>query len=214
MSNVHYKMALALIKGGDNFFGHVVATFDLSETSPKIFIDYKGRAIHSLRVNGVQVTEAGAFNKQRIFLPVECQKEGANLVEILFESEYVSDCQEVQHFKDEQDGQEYIYSDLEPANCRNWFPCFDQPDLKATQKFVCFVPADWVIASNTSEESNSKVLSAEQAELFKLDAPAQAKMVEAFAGAEHYIVEFGTSKPMSTYIYNVTAGPFAIFHPK
>jgi aminopeptidase N len=86
-----------------------------------------------------------------VFLPVAQQKEGENMVEIFFESEYVTDCEGVQYYKDEQDGQEYIYSDLEPANCHLWFPCFDQPDLKGIHKFVTFAADDWVVISNTAE---------------------------------------------------------------
>lgn len=55
---------------------------------------------------------------------------GANTIQVYFESEFVKDCEGIHWFKDTDD-EEYIFSNLEPANCHMWFPCFDQPDLKA-----------------------------------------------------------------------------------
>ena len=49
---------------------------------------------------------------------------GKNIVEIFFESEFVTDCAGIHYFKD-TDGAEYIYSELEPANSHIWFPSFD-----------------------------------------------------------------------------------------
>jgi len=51
------------------------------------------------------------------------------------------------HFKDEADNQEYIYTELEPFNCHVWFPCFDQPDLKATYRMMVLAPTDWTVVS-------------------------------------------------------------------
>jgi hypothetical protein len=52
VGDVRYRLAMALIKGGKTFLGNVVVTFTLTNVSEKVFIDYKGRAIHSLKVNG------------------------------------------------------------------------------------------------------------------------------------------------------------------
>jgi hypothetical protein len=63
VSNVNYSLSLALIKGGESFLGHVVVTFELASVSEKVFIDYKGRAIHSLKVNGAQTLEENTFRE-------------------------------------------------------------------------------------------------------------------------------------------------------
>jgi len=52
VGDVRYRSAMALIKGSKTFLGNVVVTFTLTNVSEKVFIDYKGRAIHSLKVNG------------------------------------------------------------------------------------------------------------------------------------------------------------------
>ena len=69
-------------------------------------------------------------------------------------SEYVNDCSGFQYFSDDADGQEYVYTDLEPANAHVWFPCFDQPDIKACHEFIVVAPSDWVVVSNCANLPN------------------------------------------------------------
>ena len=54
----------------------------------------------------------------------------------------------MQYFRDDADGSEYIYSELEPDYCHIIFPCFDQPDLKATWRFQCQTEPDWTVIAN------------------------------------------------------------------
>lgn len=68
-----------------------------------------------------------------------------------FESKYITDCQGFQYFKDASDGEEYVYTELEPDYCHICFPCFDQPDLKACQKMLIVAEDDWTVISNTAE---------------------------------------------------------------
>ena len=63
VSNVSYKMALALLKGGKTFHGHSIIKFSLTEESCKsdnIFVDYKG-SISRLVINGKQVDAKTCF---------------------------------------------------------------------------------------------------------------------------------------------------------
>lgn len=52
ITNVSYKLAYALLRGGQNFHGQVEITFDLSEPNDNIFADYKGEQVHKIIVNG------------------------------------------------------------------------------------------------------------------------------------------------------------------
>lgn len=51
-------------------------------------------------------------------------------------------------FVDAVDGQQYLYTQFESAFCHYVFPCFDQPDLKATWTLKAVVPEDWVVITN------------------------------------------------------------------
>jgi hypothetical protein len=91
---VSYKLALALLRGGGAYHGHVVITFYLtSKPSDSIFVDYKGSKVIKLVINGDDVIEGEPFRNHRIYFPKELLKEGRNEVAIRFESSYVRDCQ-------------------------------------------------------------------------------------------------------------------------
>lgn len=100
-----------------------------------------------------------------------------------------------------------MYTQFEADFCHYVFPCFDQPDLKATWQFSCKTEADWTVISNEAEgevqpEARSALDEAlgRTAETFKSKAettPADAKQVF-----------FDLSYKISTYIYAIVAGPF------
>ena len=81
--------------------------------------------VRTIIVNGSKITDKNAYKDHKIHFPSEYLKEGVNTVRINFVSKYSKDCQGTTWFKDNEDGEEYIYSDSEPANQHNTFPCFD-----------------------------------------------------------------------------------------
>ena len=51
MANVSYKLALALIAGGESFLGHLIANFTLNKIPSDLFIDFKGRRVMNIMIN-------------------------------------------------------------------------------------------------------------------------------------------------------------------
>jgi len=128
---------------------------------------------------------------------------------VFFESEFVTDCAGIHYFKD-TDNSEYIYSELEPANSHIWFPCFDQPDLKAPYKMVVLAPKDWKVISTCAEaEHKPENLTS----IFKLDTATLGQITAFYGKTEFHTVEFAESVPISTYIYSLVAGPFDVILP-
>ncbi len=82
-------------------------------------------------------------------------------------------------FVDPEDGEVYLYTQYEPADARRVFANFEQPDLKAPFLFEVSAPEGWTVWSNGAVGS-------------QLDG------VWRFAG----------TKPISTYITAVVAGPY------
>ncbi|MEV6783124.1 aminopeptidase N [Streptomyces sp. NPDC051098] len=82
-------------------------------------------------------------------------------------------------FVDPEDGEVYLYTQYEPADARRVFACFEQPDLKAPFRFEVTAPEAWTVWSNGAGER-------------------EADGVWRFAG----------TKPISTYITAVVAGPY------
>ncbi|MFF0969604.1 aminopeptidase N [Streptomyces sp. NPDC003703] len=81
-------------------------------------------------------------------------------------------------FVDPEDGEVYLYTQYEPADARRVFANFEQPDLKAPYRFEVRAPEEWTVWSNG-------------------------------AGTEQEGVwRFAETKPVSTYITCVVAGPY------
>ena len=110
-------------------------------------MDYRGEKVLNLVVNGTKVKEGEPFRDHRVYFPKQDLKEGKNVVTLRFVSKYVMDCQGVHYFVDKDDGEEYLYSQFEAADAHKAFPCFDQPDLKATYTLIAVVPRGWVALS-------------------------------------------------------------------
>ncbi|MEV0845768.1 aminopeptidase N [Streptomyces sp. NPDC049954] len=81
-------------------------------------------------------------------------------------------------FVDPEDGEVYLYTQYEPADARRVFANFEQPDLKAPYRFRVQAPEDWTVWSNGA------------------------------GGLTDGVWSFAETKPISTYITCVVAGPY------
>ncbi|WP_432118922.1 aminopeptidase N [Streptomyces sp. bgisy032] len=81
-------------------------------------------------------------------------------------------------FVDPEDGEVYLYTQYEPADSRRVFANFEQPDLKAPFRFEVRAPEGWTVWSNGTGERADGVW------------------------------RFAETKPISTYITCVVAGPY------
>ncbi|MFC9932088.1 aminopeptidase N [Streptomyces sp. NPDC127190] len=81
-------------------------------------------------------------------------------------------------FVDPEDGEVYLYTQYEPADARRVFANFEQPDLKAPYRFEVRAPEGWTVWSNGAGE--------------RVDG----------------VWRFAETKPISTYITCVVAGPY------
>ncbi|MEU3839165.1 aminopeptidase N [Streptomyces sp. NPDC028635] len=81
-------------------------------------------------------------------------------------------------FVDPEDGEVYLYTQYEPADSRRVFANFEQPDLKAPFRFEVRAPEGWTVWSNGAGERAEGVW------------------------------RFAETKPISTYITCVVAGPY------
>jgi aminopeptidase N len=81
-------------------------------------------------------------------------------------------------FVDPEDGEVYLYTQYEPADSRRVFANFEQPDLKAPYRFEVRAPEGWTVWSNGAGDLSDGVW------------------------------RFAETKPISTYITCVVAGPY------
>ncbi|KAA6221878.1 aminopeptidase N [Streptomyces albofaciens JCM 4342] len=83
-------------------------------------------------------------------------------------------------FVDPEDGEVYLYTQYEPADARRVFANFEQPDLKAPFRFEVTAPDGWVVLSNGAQVGEP----------------------------EDGTYRFAETRPISTYITAVVAGPY------
>jgi len=142
VSNVSYTLLLSLsdtLEGG--YKGSYKIEFDIGEvpmTKEPFFLDFQGKQISKVRVNGQECQVK--FDRHRIELPWEALKQGSNSVTLEFANTYVVNSAGLHFYKDPQDNKVYIYSHLEPFFCHRFFPCFDQPSIRASLKLSVIVP--------------------------------------------------------------------------
>ncbi|OFN38382.1 aminopeptidase N [Corynebacterium sp. HMSC072A04] len=162
----------------------VTSRITFTTTEPETFVDYLGKAVHAVRVNGEEVENT--FDGGRVYLrnlPV-----GEELtVEITGSSYYSRTGQGLHRMHDQADDTTYLYSHLEPSDARRIFPCFDQPDLKASYEVHLTGPEGWQLLSNQPEVGREKT-----------------------EGRE--VAHFAPTPLLSTYLTAFAAGPYVEKH--
>lgn len=76
--------------------------------------------------------------------------EGVNNIGVHYKGELDNDGLGLCMYVDETEATDkyYTYSQFEPHSAHRMFPCFDQPDIKATMKLGVIHPTTWLAASN------------------------------------------------------------------
>ena len=149
---------------------------------PYFVLDFKESPdkIKSFRLNGKKTTYT--FDKEHIFVPAKRLRKGTNRIEIAF----VAGEQSLNR------RESFLYTLLVPDRARTLFPCFDQPNLKASYQLSLTVPDGWVAVGNSplAEGSNA----------------ARDTMGARDTSAHTY--SFSPTEPLSTYLFAFVAGAF------
>ena len=147
--------------------------FNLSANDQDLQLDFKEdqSKLSKLSVNGQPVPVRHI--KEHLLLPARYLKKGANQVEIAFQAGEAA----------LNRNPDYLYTLFVPDRARTVFPCFDQPDIKATYDLTLKVPASWKVMAN-----------------------AALKDAASLNGRKTY--RFATSDTLSTYLFSFVAGKF------
>ncbi len=188
-SGVSYALWFGLDPDHEAYQGRVTIRFDLEPGAEgDLFVDFEDGAIHALSINGVVVRAseiAKRYDGHRLRLATgELDRGGANRIEIAFAHAYSTTGNGLHRFEDPVDGRVYTYTNFEPYNANRMFPCFDQPDLKASYELTVEAPSEWTVISNTPERE-----------------------VTSEGGRSTW--RFPPSPLFSTYIFALHAGPYA-----
>jgi aminopeptidase N len=198
ISGIHYQLWFGLNASTSTFQGRTVVHFELAEGFENAWkalpLELHQSKILKLAVNGRNLTPAlekgfrekeTLYNGSQIQLPSKVLQQGLNRLEVAYERAYSVDGQGLHRFKDPEDGQVYLYSHSEPFQANKFFPCFDQPNLKGTFELTVEAPIGWEVISNMLPRDPQKI-----------------------DGQHNW--EFPVSAPISTYLFELAAGPYVM----
>lgn len=151
--------------------GNATISFTL-DTPQEIIIDYReAENIKEVRTNGNDT--AYELCNEHIIIPASSLQKGSNSIGIAFTAADQS----------LNRNDEFLYTLLVPDRARTLFPCFDQPDMKATFNLSLEIPAEWCAVSNTTIAHESEK-----------------------NGRKN--ITFNPTEPLSTYLFSFVAGEF------
>jgi aminopeptidase N len=149
VAEAEYEVTLDLAGGQPTYRGEVTISFAARGEGP-LFIDFRGREIELLEVNGTRLEPD--WNGFRLALPAGVVG-GQMDVRIGYVNDYDTSGDGFHRFVDPEDGAEYVYTNFEPYEAHRLFPCFDQPDIKGRYTFHVSAPASWAVVANSPVES-------------------------------------------------------------
>ncbi|MET9229037.1 aminopeptidase N [Lentzea sp. NPDC003310] len=182
-----YRIELDLTDGGgkpgsDTFRSTTTVVFRSRTPGASSWIDIVAATVHRAVLNGSEIDVSDYREEDGIRLSDLAE---TNELTIEADCRYMNTGEGLHRFVDPVDGGVYLYSQFETADAKRMFACFDQPDLKSVYSMKVTAPHDWKVVSN------GEIIATEDGE----------------GGAD--VHTFATTKPMSTYIVALVAGPYA-----
>jgi aminopeptidase N len=172
---VAYDLALSIPeKLQDPVRGHETMRLRLAERAP-VVLDFTQPAgsVTSLKANGHEIPVR--WEHGHLVIPAELLGRGEHTIEIAF----IAGNEALNRNAD------YLYSLFVPARASKTFPCFDQPDLKATLSLTLEIPSAWVAVANGAETGRR-------------------------TSGNRTTLTFLPTKSLPTYLFGFAAGKFSV----
>ncbi len=165
------------------FHGDAKVHFKLKQVPASLRLNFKsGADISTISING-QPQQTSIFEANHITLPAVALRSGDNTVAVSYSQKYSKTGRGLYRFQDPEDKRVYLYTHFEPNDAHHLFPCFDQPDLKATMKMTVTAPEKWNVITTTRESKITK-------------------------NGDLRIWDFPVTPKISTYLFSLHAGEY------
>ncbi|GGR76464.1 aminopeptidase [Streptomyces aureoverticillatus] len=166
--------------------------FRCAEPGATSFADLIAPSVTAVSLNGKDLDPSEVFDGARIALE-DLREENELVVDA--QCAYSRTGEGMHRFVDPEDGEVYLYTQYEPADSRRVFANFEQPDLKAPFRFSAQAPEGWTVWSNGAGE---------------LIQEGREALPNKGGGGRRAgrVWKFAETKPISTYITAVVAGPY------
>nr|WP_068886601.1 M1 family aminopeptidase [Pedobacter panaciterrae] len=180
LSNINYKLELDIPKDRTEIINAAEEiTFQLSINKYPLQLDFRedAKKIKTLTVNGRTVTVN--HKDEHLIIDSKYLKQGINVIGLNFEAGEAA----------LNRNSDYMYTLFVPDRARTVFPCFDQPDLKATYNLTLKIHANWKALAN-------------------------ATLKDSLIVNNRKTYQFNTSDTLSTYLFAFAAGKFTLANDK
>ena len=147
LGNLRYEVSIDLTAGEQAFAGEARISFELSDASAPLTIDFSGGEDLEASLNGKLLDLP--YNGYFLTLPVAALREGGNELTVSYRHPYSRDGTGLHRFTDPEDGLTYLYTYLWPYYANRLLPLFDQPNLKARYTLDVKAPDGWEVVSTT-----------------------------------------------------------------
>lgn len=179
ITGIRYQLNFSIPKEADKqISGNLSLTLNLDkEKYPhNLILDFKENPNNLLRLTANGKETSYKFENEHIIIPAKRLLNGENTIDIQF----IAGEQSLNRNKD------YMYTLLVPDRARTLFPCFDQPDMKASYHLNLTIPAHWEAISNSA-------------------------CTNQFTGEDplYKTLDFAPTEPLSTYLFSFVTGVFS-----
>jgi puromycin-sensitive aminopeptidase len=134
----------------DSFSGSVVMHLTAKEPVTTFKFNSKDLKLADLKVTSEDVIVSSSFTEKEEFVTVALasQVQGDFTLSVLFSSPYSSSMEGF--YKSKYNENDLYSTHFEATDARKAFPCFDQPDMKATFSISIEAPEGFIALSNNS----------------------------------------------------------------
>jgi len=174
ISSINYQLDLTIpSQRQEEISASETISFVYKKQSLPLQLDFKEKqqSLKTVVVNGLKVP--AVFKNEHIVIAAKYLRQGMNTIAIGFIAGDLS----------LNRNEDYLYTLLVPDRARTVFPCFDQPDLKATFKLSLNIPKSWNALSN-------------------------APLVDSVVTGASKTYRYESSDTISTYLFSFAAGAF------
>lgn len=184
VSNASYTLELTLKEHTPEYRGRCIVAFDYRHGGrDPLKLDFITKEIHAVTLNGM-ATEEYLKGEFAIYLDENHLREGCNSLEITYTGLFDNTGSGFHKFHDPADSEEYLHTDFEPYDAHRLFPCFDQPDIKASCQLTVHGPSKWTYIHNTLPEHTR-------------------------TNGDEVTIAFTRTAVFSTYLFALVVGPYS-----
>jgi aminopeptidase N len=176
ISSLRYALALNIPEAvQEPIRGRETVRFELADASRPLVLDFAQPADRITSVSAGGRTIAFEALHGHLVVPAASLVRGENVLDIVFTAGDLP----------LNRNEDYLYSLFVPARASQAFPCFDQPDLKASLSLTLDVPAAWQAVSNALETGRE-------------------------SANNRTTVRFAPTQALPTYLFGFAAGKFSV----